>query len=116
MNFTLLIHETPELFAMRGDPARRFKLFAPIDAYIRMLCETGVFGGGAGLEPPDTSTAFVADGQRLARVKTKIHDAGIAFEIPRDDELSVRLDAVLVAIYAAYGSGWDDVAGAMQQE
>ncbi|MDE2226153.1 MAG: RNA polymerase subunit sigma-70, partial [Xanthomonadaceae bacterium] len=45
-------------------------------------------------------------------VKTKIRDAGIAFEIPRGDELPERLDAVLEAIYAAYGSGWDDVAGA----
>ena len=51
-------------------------------------------------------------GQRLTRAKTKIRDAHIAFEIPEARELPVRLDAVLEAIYAAYGSGWDDVAGA----
>jgi len=51
-------------------------------------------------------------GQRLSRVKTKIRDAGIAFEIPRGADLPERLDAVLEAIYAAYGSGWDDIAGA----
>jgi RNA polymerase sigma-70 factor (ECF subfamily) len=51
-------------------------------------------------------------GQRLSRVKTKIREAGIAFEVPEEEELPERLDAVLEAIYAAYGSGWDDVAGA----
>ena len=51
-------------------------------------------------------------GQRLSRAKTKIHDADIAFELPEARELPPRLDAVLEAIYAAYGSGWDEVAGA----
>jgi predicted RNA polymerase sigma factor len=53
-----------------------------------------------------------AMGQRLSRAKTKIRDAGIRFELPEAHELPPRLDAVLEAIYAAYGSGWDDVAGA----
>ena len=53
-----------------------------------------------------------ARGQRLSRAKAKIRDAGIAFELPEAKELAPRLDAVLQAIYAAYGSGWDDVAGA----
>jgi RNA polymerase sigma-70 factor (ECF subfamily) len=51
-------------------------------------------------------------GQRLTRAKAKIRDARIAFELPAAEELPPRLDAVLEAIYAAYGSGWDDVAGA----
>lgn len=51
-------------------------------------------------------------GQRLARVKAKIRDAGIRFEVPDRDALSSRLDAVLEAVYAAYGSGWEDVSGA----
>lgn len=50
-------------------------------------------------------------GQRLWRAKTKIRDAGIAFEVPGRDELAVRLPPVLEAIYAAYGSGWQDVIG-----
>ena len=50
--------------------------------------------------------------QRLVRAKGKIRDAGIAFSVPGHDELPERLDAVLAAIYAAYGSGWDDAAGA----
>ncbi|CAN7253796.1 RNA polymerase subunit sigma-70 [Phyllobacterium sp. LjRoot231] len=53
-----------------------------------------------------------AMGQRLARAKRKIRDAGIGFEVPTAKELPARLEAVLEAIYAAYGSGWDDVAGA----
>jgi predicted RNA polymerase sigma factor len=51
-------------------------------------------------------------GQRLVRVKAKIRDAGIHFEIPDRHELPARLESVLEAIYAAYGSGWEDVAGA----
>lgn len=69
-----------------------------------------------GLDAARIASAFLvrpsAMGQRLARAKAKIRDAGIAFELPETKELPPRLDAVLQAIYAAYGSGWDDVAGA----
>lgn len=69
-----------------------------------------------GLDAARIASAFLvrpsAMGQRLTRAKTKIRDAGIAFEVPEAKELPPRLDAVLEAIYAAYGSGWDDVAGA----
>lgn len=69
-----------------------------------------------GLNAARIASAFLvkpsAVGQRLSRVKTKILNAGIAFELPREPELPARLEAVLEAIYAAYGSGWDDVAGA----
>jgi RNA polymerase sigma-70 factor (ECF subfamily) len=50
--------------------------------------------------------------QRLSRAKTKIRDTAIAFDIPDRHQLPARLDAVLDAIYAAYGSGWNDIAGA----
>ena len=52
-----------------------------------------------------------AMGQRLVRAKAKIREAGVAFEVPEAPELPRRLEAVLSAIYAAYGSGWEDVAG-----
>lgn len=69
-----------------------------------------------GLDAVRIASAFLvkpaAMGQRLSRAKAKIRDARIAFELPRDEELAPRLEAVLEAIYAAYGSGWDDVAGA----
>ena len=54
-------------------------------------------------------------GQRLVRAKTKIRDGGIRFEIPEERELPQRLDAVLEAIYAAFGIGWDDMAGVDQR-
>ena len=69
-----------------------------------------------GLDAARIASAFLvqpsAMGQRLSRAKAKIRDAGIAFELPEAKELPARLDAVLEAIYAAYGSGWDDVTGA----
>jgi predicted RNA polymerase sigma factor len=54
-------------------------------------------------------------GQRLVRAKIKIRDGGIRFEIPQERNLPERLDAVLEAIYAAFGIGWDDMAGADQR-
>src|SRR4029434_7332610 len=51
-------------------------------------------------------------GQRLVRAKTKILRGGIQFEIPQAQDLPERLDAVLEAIYAAFGIGWDDMLGA----
>jgi predicted RNA polymerase sigma factor len=54
-------------------------------------------------------------GQRLFRAKTKIRSGGIPFEIPQERDLPERIDAVLEAIYAAFGIGWDDMAGADQR-
>lgn len=69
-----------------------------------------------GLPAARIASAFLVQpatmGQRLSRAKAKIRDAGVAFELPEAKELPPRLDAVLDAIYTAYGSGWDDVAGA----
>lgn len=68
-----------------------------------------------GLDAARVARAFLISpttmGQRLVRAKAKIRDAGIAFAVPEEHELPQRLDAVLEAIYAAYGSGWEDVAG-----
>jgi RNA polymerase sigma-70 factor (ECF subfamily) len=49
--------------------------------------------------------------QRLVRAKARIREAGIAFEYPRARDLPQRLQDVLDGIYAAYGTGWDDVEG-----
>lgn len=72
-----------------------------------------------GLDAARIATAFLVSpatmGQRLVRAKTKIRDAGIQFEIPQARELPERLDAVLDAIYAAFGIGWDDLAGMDQR-
>jgi predicted RNA polymerase sigma factor len=54
-------------------------------------------------------------GQRLVRAKTKIRDGGIQFEVPQERELPQRLEAVLEAIYAAFGIDWDEMAGVDQR-
>jgi RNA polymerase sigma-70 factor (ECF subfamily) len=68
-----------------------------------------------GLDAAAIARAFLVSpatlSQRLVRAKAKIRDAGIAFDVPVGSELPKRLDAVLDAIYAAYGSGWDDLDG-----
>ncbi len=68
-----------------------------------------------GLDAARIATAFLVPaatmGQRLVRAKAKIRDAGIPFAVPERVELPARLASVLEAIYAAYGSGWDEVAG-----
>jgi predicted RNA polymerase sigma factor len=72
-----------------------------------------------GLDAARIADAFLVSpktmGQRLVRAKIKIRDGGIRFEIPDERELSARLDAVLEAIYAAFGIGWDDMAGIDQR-
>ena len=72
-----------------------------------------------GLDAARIAQAFLVSsatmGQRLVRAKTKIRDGGIQFEVPQEGELAQRLDAVLEAIYAAFGIGWDDMAGVDQR-
>ncbi|MGH8278008.1 MAG: RNA polymerase sigma factor [Gammaproteobacteria bacterium] len=119
----------PELLALAdeaeeladGDvmfPDERLKLLfvcahPAIDAAVRtpLLLQTVL-----GLNASRIASAFLIKpatmGQRLSRAKIKIRDARIAFELPDASQLPARLDAVLEAIYAAYGSGWDAVAGA----
>ena len=68
-----------------------------------------------GLNAAQIASAFLVApttmGQRLVRAKTKIRDAGIAFELPEAAELPTRLTAVLEAIYAAYTHGWETIDG-----
>jgi len=72
-----------------------------------------------GLDAVRIAHAFLVSpttmGQRLVRAKTKIRDGGIQFEVPQERELPQRLDAVLEAIYAAFGIGWDEMAGVDQR-
>lgn len=68
-----------------------------------------------GLDAERIGAAFLVApktmGQRLVRAKTKIRDAGVPFVVPGPDDLEGRLEDVLSAIYAAYGTGWDDLGG-----
>ena len=69
-----------------------------------------------GLDAARIAASFLvspaAMGQKLVRAKTKIRCAGIAFLVPELDQMADRLAAVLAAIYAGYGTGWEDVLGA----
>ncbi|SFM52825.1 RNA polymerase sigma factor [Variovorax sp. OV329] len=69
-----------------------------------------------GLDAARIANAFLVApatlGQRLVRAKSRIRAAGIGFEYPRAEDLPQRLQDVLDGIYAAYGTGWDDVDGA----
>ncbi|WP_198148196.1 DUF6596 domain-containing protein [Elstera litoralis] len=68
-----------------------------------------------GLDAARIGAAFLVPaatmGQRLVRAKAKIRDAGIGFQTPEATDLPDRLEAVLAAIYAAYGTSWDAVPG-----
>ncbi|UWM74659.1 RNA polymerase subunit sigma-70 [Rhizobium sp. WSM4643] len=68
-----------------------------------------------GIEAKTIARSFVvapeAMSQRLVRAKAKIRDAGIPFAVPPRPDLPGRLAAVLSAIYAAYGLGWDGLDG-----
>ena len=55
-------------------------------------------------------------GQRLARAKAEIKQAGIAFRLPDRAGMPQRLDAVLEAIYATFTEGWSDPAGVRRRE
>ena len=68
-----------------------------------------------GLDAARIGAAFLVSagvmGQRLVRAKRKIRDAGIAFVVPGPEEAASRIGSVLAAIYAAFGTGWEDVLG-----
>jgi RNA polymerase sigma-70 factor (ECF subfamily) len=65
-----------------------------------------------GLDANRIGAAFLVPattmGQRLVRAKAKIRQAGIPFTVPPADRLPERVPAVLDAVYAAYGAGWDE--------
>lgn len=64
-----------------------------------------------GLDVDSIASAFLvspsAMSKRLVRAKQKIRVAGIPFEVPETKEFASRLEDVLNAIYAIYGSAWN---------
>jgi RNA polymerase sigma-70 factor (ECF subfamily) len=67
-----------------------------------------------GIDAARIASAFIVKpstmSQRLTRAKAKIRAERLTFEMPDAEEIPDRLDSVLEAIYAAYGSGWDETA------
>ncbi len=121
------LHASPEVQALlQGEvfdedtpavPDARLKLLfvcahPAIDASIRpaLMLQT-VLGLDAQVVAQAMLTSPAAMAQRLVRAKQKIKDTQLRFEEPEASELPERLHAVLEAIYAAYGLGWDAVDG-----
>ena len=121
------LHRSPEVQALLDDegawvevpaiPDDRLKLLfvcahPAIDAGIRpALMLQAVLGLEAQMVAQAMLTSPAAMAQRLVRAKQKIRVARLRFEEPGADELPGRLQAVLEAIYAAYGLGWDALDG-----
>lgn len=66
-----------------------------------------------GIDAATIARAFLVEpaamSQRLVRAKARIRDAGLRFAVPEPGEMPDRLAAVLDAIYAAFGQGWDSL-------
>lgn len=117
LTLEIISEQTDEATPTENFPDERLKLLFVCahpaidpDVHTPLMLQTVL-----GLDAARIAQAFLVSpatmSQRLVRAKTKIRDAGIAFEIPEEHEIPPRLDAVLNAIYAAYGSGWEDAAG-----
>ena len=67
-----------------------------------------------GLDANRIASAFLVSpatmSQRLVRAKAKVREFALRFELPEAGEFAGRLDAVLDAVYAAFGTGWDEMA------
>jgi RNA polymerase sigma-70 factor (ECF subfamily) len=56
-------------------------------------------------------TSEAAIGQRITRAKKKIKDAGISYEIPKAEQLNIRLPSVLKVIYLIYNESYSAYEG-----
>jgi hypothetical protein len=65
MNYTLIIYESEDDFALRTDREKSKAYWAAWPLYTKALQEAGIFVGGAGLQPPDKATVVkLRDGRR----------------------------------------------------
>lgn len=64
MKYALLIRESKEDFALRGNSPEGARYKAGWAAYTAALQQAGIIVGGAGLEPPETGTVVRTRGDK----------------------------------------------------
>lgn len=68
-----------------------------------------------GLTTDEIARAFLVPeptvAQRIVRAKKTLSDAGVAFEVPRGDELEGRVASVLEVLYLVFNEGYSATAG-----
>ena len=68
-----------------------------------------------GLSTPEIARAFVVPeatiAQRIVRAKRTLSEAHVPFEVPRGDDLAIRLSSVLEVIYLIFNEGYSATSG-----